>query len=118
MELTFYLQGAVPHFAYRIVVQESDASNHRVVRQQEETEVVMAEDASSQPVTVTFWILDAEQSAYRFVIAAWDAYPGLTAEEGLVAEKHLTASLHKEHTSETKEAQIAGTSSNADGRGP
>ena len=79
MELTFYLQGAVPHFAYRIVVQEIDASNHQVVRQQEETGVVMGEDASSQPVTVTFWILDAEQSAYRFMIAAWDAYEGLKA---------------------------------------
>ena len=72
------------------------------MRQQEETGVTMGEDASSQPVTVTFRILDAEQSAYRFVIAVWDAYPGLKAEEGLVAEKHLTASLHKEHTSEKK----------------
>ena len=95
MELTFYLQGAVPHFAYRIVVQEIDASNHQVVRQQEETEVVMGEDASSQPVTVTFWILDAEKSAYRFVIAVWDAYEGLTAEEGLLARRDLTVSLHK-----------------------
>ena len=61
---------------------------------------MMGEDASSQPVTVTFWILDAEQSAYRFVIAAWDAYPGLTAEEGLLARRDLTVSLRKEHCSD------------------
>ena len=48
-------------------------------------------------MTVTFWILDAEQSAYRFMIAVWDAYEGLTAEEGLVAEKHLTVSLRREN---------------------
>ena len=105
MELTFYLQGAVPHFAYRIVVQEIDASNRPMVRQQEETGVTMGEDASSQPVTVTFRILDAEQSAYRFVIAAWDAYPGLTAEEGLLARRDLTVSLRKERNSEAKGAE-------------
>ena len=47
--------------------------------------MVMGEDASSQPVTVTFWILDAEQSAYRFMIAVWDAYPGLGSQQSLSA---------------------------------
>ena len=56
-------------------------------------------------MTVTFWILDAEQSAYRFVIAVWDAYPGLTTEEGLLARRDLTVSLHKERNLETKGAE-------------
>jgi len=112
IELTLYLKGTVPGFAYKITVQELKQGSAAVhVTQQQETQSVKDHRALDHPVTLTFEIFDAEQETYRFFIDvsdAYAAYKGLTANEGLLASKDVKVLLHREeHTSVRLEA-VAG----------
>lgn len=90
MELTFGLNGAVPGFEYRIVVQELDLAAR--VRQQKDM-VLSINDDSREEIMVILPRIDENQGHFLFAIEIWDVYEGLSSVEAIIARKELESLL-------------------------
>jgi len=82
---TFFIDGALPSFSYRIFVQAGV--------QMQETTLAKNEDAdpSSDRIQVRFEKLDRTSQHQRLVIGVFDEYPGLAPHERMVAMRDVLA---------------------------
>jgi len=88
MEVSFALQGLVPGFSYRVIVQQ--LGEKRAVQQQQES-LFSFDSAPDRQVTVALakrCLGDGD--SLQVAVGVWDAEPGIPSVEALIARRDLT----------------------------